>query len=747
MDDKELVDIIGKIKVNLKGDDISDVIFCVKVFGKVFYYNTASHKMSKELEKVIRDKHFLVFNNRRNNKKLIPNGIYVTYNEEYDILVFSFVCFRFGRWHEVQRTAMSREAMATMRISDKDYKLSYFDICGQMIIGVKEITKYNYDNNFPFRNFIQDVVSPQTLAKLANYFSNKDTGKVCLPSGYSSDYSRSEYIKNFLYHCSVLGNHHEYLQKVHGNNVAVDALNFSEELRLKPVYRIRYNKNDCFISPVSLDINENARWIIEQSVCDTIASKQWISKEKPFIAHSFPQMMFSYLANIDGEAILRRFYIAFLFGSINGENPEVIAVEEDPVCIKSSGTFNSNYGIIIGADKDLKGSFIEHTSSIVYQWIDYIKSYVCSLRSPFNNLSYSSLETLEISFKKETGIEPDMMIEYSIMLAKYPHVEKILNANYDKRLKTILISNLSRHNFRSSGVSLLSHTLGELDESGDTLNKILQMPKGMFEYMAENEMDFNRIRNLKEIFLETDEGKEYFLRMNRNDYKELICETSALAGSNDADIYECIGMLVVLKGPKRWKEYIQVVKNMLYLRCLGEYQRYIYLLLDLEDTNEDINGLSWRFSTKGELSNAMEHIEYVQSLMEVEKACGTNTILSGRLRELRKYEYRTDEFLVTYPKTVMEMVREGDKLHHCVKQFVKAMIDGDTDILFIREADNPHEPFFTLEIRNNKIRQCHGFSNRNVKAGSSLDRFLVNFCKEKNVGYSLGDDRLGLDLE
>lgn len=98
---------------------------------------------------------------------------------------------------------------------------------------------------------------------------------------------------------------------------------------------------------------------------------------------------------------------------------------------------------------------------------------------------------------------------------------------------------------------------------------------------------------------------------------------------------------------------------------------------------------------------------------------------------LSSYEFTNGELSVIPPASVIDIIKEGRVLHHCVRTYVKAVCSGKTDILFIRKTDKIDEPFFTLEIRNGGLRQCHGFGNKNPD--ENISRFLSMFCKEKGL--------------
>lgn len=67
--------------------------------------------------------------------------------------------------------------------------------------------------------------------------------------------------------------------------------------------------------------------------------------------------------------------------------------------------------------------------------------------------------------------------------------------------------------------------------------------------------------------------------------------------------------------------------------------------------------------------------------------------------------------VLVVPKSTEDMKVEGEALHHCVGGYVERVARGETSIFFIRKADSPDKPYFTLEWKNNDIIQCRGLHN------------------------------------
>lgn len=83
-----------------------------------------------------------------------------------------------------------------------------------------------------------------------------------------------------------------------------------------------------------------------------------------------------------------------------------------------------------------------------------------------------------------------------------------------------------------------------------------------------------------------------------------------------------------------------------------------------------------------------------------------------RYKELSVYSYSNDKLMIRPCHDESELIAEGKILEHCVASYAKKHASGKTSIFFVRHTDAPDEPFYTLEWRNNKIIQDHGYKNR-----------------------------------
>lgn len=107
------------------------------------------------------------------------------------------------------------------------------------------------------------------------------------------------------------------------------------------------------------------------------------------------------------------------------------------------------------------------------------------------------------------------------------------------------------------------------------------------------------------------------------------------------------------------------------------------------------------------------HDTFVQKVKEKEEL-ELVAVFEQRFQELSLFSYESPSLglLIRPCRTQKEMIEEGKKLCHCVGSYRKEHAKGSTSIFFIRRIEAPDDPFYTLELRNNKICQDHGYKNQ-----------------------------------
>ncbi|MDA9429190.1 hypothetical protein B834_1685 [Enterococcus mundtii 1A] len=129
------------------------------------------------------------------------------------------------------------------------------------------------------------------------------------------------------------------------------------------------------------------------------------------------------------------------------------------------------------------------------------------------------------------------------------------------------------------------------------------------------------------------------------------------------------------------------------------------------------------------LKNA--HDEAVDTLntmnREIEKVKFTNRAIEQEFLEIK-----FDDIQFILPKDAKEIVNEGKTLKHCVGgvHYIRGHGDGDFTIVFIRKNDEPTVPYFTLEYKEGKIVQNHGYDHE--KPDEELKKKIEKWLKVVN---------------
>jgi hypothetical protein len=77
----------------------------------------------------------------------------------------------------------------------------------------------------------------------------------------------------------------------------------------------------------------------------------------------------------------------------------------------------------------------------------------------------------------------------------------------------------------------------------------------------------------------------------------------------------------------------------------------------------------------------------------------------------RQYQFKSKGLVVLPPRSAQEIVIEGQKLHHCVGGYAENMANDRCTILFIRREKRKSKPFYTVEVRGDRVIQVRGANN------------------------------------
>lgn len=167
------------------------------------------------------------------------------------------------------------------------------------------------------------------------------------------------------------------------------------------------------------------------------------------------------------------------------------------------------------------------------------------------------------------------------------------------------------------------------------------------------------------------------------------------------------------------------------------YKDYLLMISEADQSKR----YPWKFESIYQIIKAHDDLilEYNKYIELLESEDYLDKIYKDLEKNWKNYEFKSDDFLLTYPRKSKDLKDEGQKLHHCVASFTKQVAQGYTNIFFIRKIAEPDKPFFTLELKDNEVRQVHGFANRNANTEEGLQDFIKSWANKNNVIYKVSD--------
>ena len=121
----------------------------------------------------------------------------------------------------------------------------------------------------------------------------------------------------------------------------------------------------------------------------------------------------------------------------------------------------------------------------------------------------------------------------------------------------------------------------------------------------------------------------------------------------------------------------------------------------------------------------MEQVEFEKNKADQEK-------FQKAVEKLEKFAWSEGEFFIRPAREQMELAAEGKDLHHCVGGYIRDMAEEKTAIFFLRKANEPDKPFYTLELQKKRVIQCRTEHNASYDRNPDVKNF-VDMWMEKVV--------------
>ena len=136
-----------------------------------------------------------------------------------------------------------------------------------------------------------------------------------------------------------------------------------------------------------------------------------------------------------------------------------------------------------------------------------------------------------------------------------------------------------------------------------------------------------------------------------------------------------------------------------------------------------------------------EFVETYQAWLLLKTEIDKKKIANNYARRAKFWDFSYGDFIVKIPSCGEDLVKEGQRMHHCVGGYVNKIVDGSTYICFIRHKDNPDKQYITCQIdpKTGKIGQYYLAydmcisSNEDIDFKKAYQEYLFNCNKEYKI--------------
>ncbi len=293
------------------------------------------------------------------------------------------------------------------------------------------------------------------------------------------------------------------------------------------------------------------------------------------------------------------------------------------------------------------------------------------------------------------------MIDFFYLYSRYPCIEYLTKLGF----KDLVNEKLMKGNTYSS-----------INWRGKTLFKVLKLTKQEL-----NEIKFQDIQ-VNFWFLN-------LLKMNREKgWKLSLSELSKMADVYDGDHF--IQRLQKMLKYGSLRDILNYLSKQ-YARSSEDFYSEASVLGTWEDYHQECVKLEMDLTKTdivfpGKLSEAHQNnikkIKYKADQLMNQK-------IKERVKNLKKYSFEYGGLLIKPVESTEQMIKEGNALGHCVGGYCDRYAKGSTDIFVIRKVEEPNAPYFTIEIKDNKVIQCRG--KQNCPPDEKVKAFIKKYKAQK----------------
>lgn len=292
------------------------------------------------------------------------------------------------------------------------------------------------------------------------------------------------------------------------------------------------------------------------------------------------------------------------------------------------------------------------------------------------------------------------LLNYFQYLPQYPYLEQLAKSGYGRVLADIL----------RRSPALIKRKLGKLFTASTKEKEITKLPSYIREYIKQaKRMDSKRMAILSELYsLEPDMTRETF-ELFKKAFPHYIQAMSLIRRM----IKECGYSLA------------EVCRLVLGSRDTSYPRKALWLQLDYINMCRQMEIPFERFPKYVKKAH-----DDVSAKFEVKKNEYLIRAFAKKVEELREVRMENGRYQIRCPKSLEELILEGQRMHHCVASYAQRFSNGSSLIFFMRKTEEPDESYITMEFDcAGRLLQARKAFNRGIQ-NSEESRLIQKFQRE-----------------
>lgn len=313
------------------------------------------------------------------------------------------------------------------------------------------------------------------------------------------------------------------------------------------------------------------------------------------------------------------------------------------------------------------------------------RSYGYSFDNTYSAIGMDAIDKSDMKYSQHRKYTGSLLISYLHLYCKHPNLEYLMKQGFDPTYECCT--------GYWGGINKLCLS-----------NRINWNSNNMLNMLGINREEFKVLRESPHVYERYIGWRDEFPKMKPEDLMHLA-EVFGSEHGTLARFVECTKLT-----PQRIARYLS--ENQVCTMDYSDYlQQCVKLNYDLHDT---------AISMPHDFSAMHERLSAIIQYQHNERV---NQEFMAHMADRSVLEFALEDLMIIQPKRIEDIAAEGAALNHCVGGYAERHAAGKLHILFIRTADKPDVPYYTMEVSTaGEIVQVRGSHNR--APGKAVSRLV-----------------------